>query len=165
MLHEDISKRDINNPMACMNPKKSIESIIEVSENMPMFFEWFDKDNVDLFNDKNNCYALDCSYVMTGVQNTNWSHPKLIPLVGGHDQMTLADRGLDLEETLAKMQSSDFGFLDMATLIKYKTDPRILPNDYKYDADLNNPNQRYRSRRPIEPVIKEFKQYTKRLVR
>ena len=78
--------------------------------------------------------------------------------------MTLADRGLDLEETLAKMQS-DYGFLDMATLIKYKTDPRIFPNDYKYDADLNNPNQRYRSRRPIEPVIKEFKQYTKKLVK
>lgn len=102
---------------------------------------------------------------MTGVQNTNWSHPKLIPLVGGHDQMTLADRGLDLEETLAKMQSSDFGFLDMQTLIKYKTNPTILPDDHMYDADLDNQNQRYRSRRPIEPVIKKFKQYTKKLVK
>ena len=165
MLHEDITKRDVNNPMACMNPEKSVDSIISVSENMPLFFEWFDPNSADLFNNKKNCYALDCSYVMSGQLNTNWSHPKLIPLVGGHDQMTLADRGLTYEEILALMQSSDYGFLDMQTMINYKTDPTILPEDYQYDASIDNPNQRYRSRRPIEPVIKEFKSYTKKLVR
>ena len=163
MLHEDVSKRNINNPMACMNPEKSVNSIIEVSENMPLFFEWFDPSSADLFNNKKNCYALDCSYVMTGQLNTNWSHPKLIPLVGGHDQMTLADRGLSYDETLEKMKSSDYAFLDMQTMINYETNPNIFRDDYLYDADINNPNQRYRSRRPIEPIIKEFKSYTKKL--
>ena len=163
MLHEDITKRDVNNPMACMNPEKSVDSIISVSENMPLFFEWFDPNNVDLFNNKKNCYALDCSYVMTGELNTNWEHPKLIPLVGGHDQMTLADRGFKYEEILEKMQSSDYGFLDMQAMINYTTNPEVAPEDYKYDAAIDNPNQRYRSRRPIDPVIKKFKSYTKNL--
>ena len=157
MLHEDISKRDINNPMACMNPEKSVDAILNVSNGMPMFFEWFDPSSVDLFNDKNNCYALDCFYVMTGSLNTNWTHPKLIPLVGGHDQMTLADRGLSYPEILEQMQGSDYAFLDMQTLLNYQTDAHILPGDDEYDADLSNPNQRYRARRPIEPVLQRFK--------
>ena len=156
MLHEDISKRDINNMMSCMNPEKSIDAIINVADNMPMFFEWFDPNSADLFNDKNNCYALDCSYVMTAVQSTSWYHPKLIPLVGGHDQMTLADRGLNYDEILKQMQLSEYGFLDMQTLINYTTNPNILPGDENYDADLKNPNQRYRARRPIAPVVEKF---------
>lgn len=157
MLHEDVSKADPDNPMACMNPEKSIAAIREVAGGMPMFFEWFDPASAHLFNDMPECYALDCSYVMTGRQNLEWRHPKLVPLLGGHDQMTVADRGLDAEELLTKMQGSEYVFLDLQTVIGWKTDPNLLPGDAEYDADLNNPNQRYRARRPIAPVVAEFK--------
>ena len=107
---------------------------------MPMFFEWFDPTSAGLFDDMPECYALDCSYVMTGRQNLEWNHKKLIPLVGGHDQMTLADRGIDVKGALEKMEKSEYGFLDIQTLIGWKTEPGILPDDEKYDAALDNPN-------------------------
>ena len=158
MLLEDVTKANPVNPMACMNPVKSINAIREVAGGMPMFFEWFDPASANLFDDMPECYALDCSYVMTGKQNLEWDHKKLIPLVGGHDQMTLADRGIDAEEALKKMEKSDYGFLDIQTLIGWKTEPAVLPDDEKYDASLDNPNQRYRARRPIGPVLKKFLQ-------
>ena len=156
MLLEDVSKADRANPFACMNPRKSIAAIRKVAGGMPLFFEWFDPSTADLFNDKPECYALDCSYVVTGKQNTNWNHPKLVPLVGGHDQMTAADRGLDIDEVLKKMEKSEYGFLDIQTLVGWKTDPAILPTDRKFDADLKNPNQRYRGRRPVSEFVAEF---------
>lgn len=156
MLYEDVSKADVRNPMACMNPKKSIEAIREAAGGMPMFFEWFDPTSADMFNCMPECYALDCSYVMTGRQNLEWCHPKLVPLLGGHDQMTVADRGLNADDLLARMQGSEYVFLDLQTIIGWKTDPNILLGDAEYDADLNNPNQRYRARRPIAPVVAEF---------
>ena len=157
MLLEDVSKADKNNPMACMDPEKSITAVREVSGGMMMFFEWFDPASAYLFNDMPECYALDCSYVMTGRQNFEWRHPKLIPLLGGHDQMTVADRGLDADKLLARMQDSEYGFLDLQTVIGWRTAPAIMPSDAEYDADLRNPNQRYRARRPIAPVVAEFK--------
>ena len=156
MLLEDVSKADKANPMACMDPRASIEAIRKVSGGMPLFFEWFDPSTADMFNDMPECWALDCSYVMTGQLNTDWHHPKLVPLVGGHDQMTVADRGMNVYNLLRKMKDSEYGFLDIQTLIDWKTDPAILPDDGAYDADLKNPNQRYRARRPIKPVIDEF---------
>lgn len=161
MLLEDVSKADKDNPMACMNPAASIEAIRRVADGMPMFFEWFDLESADLFNDIPECYALDCSYVMTGRQNLDWSRcEKLIPLVGGHDQMTLADRTEgdrnSLIEFIKCVEKKAYAFADMQTLIRWKTDPEVLPDDDEYDADINNPNQRYRARRPIEPVVEEF---------
>ena len=156
MLLEDVSKASKENPMACMNPVASIEAIRKVAGGMTMFFEWFDPASACLFDDMPECYALDCSYVMTGVQNLYWDHRKLVPLVGGHDQMTLADRGIDVKEAMAKMSTSEYGFLDIQTLIGWKTKPDILPGDAKFDASLVNPNQRYRARRPMKPVLEEF---------
>ena len=156
LLLEDVTKANRENPFACMNPKASIEAVRAVAGGMPLFFEWFDPSTADLFNDKPECYALDCSYVVTGKQNTNWNHPKLVPLVGGHDQMTAADRGLDIDEVLKKMEKSEYGFLDIQTLVGWKTDPAILPTDRKFDADLKNPNQRYRGRRPVSEFVVEF---------
>ncbi|MBP5513147.1 hypothetical protein J6X73_03260 [Candidatus Saccharibacteria bacterium] len=158
MLLEDVSKANPDNPMACMNPVESINAIRKVADGMPMFFEWFDPTSTSLFDDMPECYALDCSYVMTGRQNLEWNHKKLIPLVGGHDQITLADRGIDVKGALEKMEKSEYGFLDIQTLIGWKTEPGILPDDEKYDAALDNPNQRYRARRPIEPVLEKFLQ-------
>ena len=159
MLLEDTSKADKNNPFACMNPADSIAAIREVSGGMKMFFEWFDPSSASLFDDMPECYALDCSYVMTGMQNLDWNHKKLIPLLGGHDQMTAADRGIDIEDALKRMENSEYGFLDIMTLLGWKTDPTVLPDDKNYDADLKNPNQRYRARRPIGPVVDEFRSY------
>ena len=156
MLLEDVSKADPANPMACMNPVASIEAIRKVAGGMQLFFEWFDPSTASLFDDMPECYALDCSYVMSGVQNLDWNHRKLIPLVGGHDQMTLADRGIDTKEAIAKMETSEYGFLDIQTLVGWKTEPSILPNDEKFDASLDNPNQRYRARRPIGPILEKF---------
>ena len=156
MLLEDVSKASKENPMACMNPVTSIEAVRKVADGMQLFFEWFDPSSASLFEDMPECYALDCSYVMSGVQNMDWNHRKLIPLVGGHDQMTLADRGIDVEDAMAKMEASEYGFLDIQTLIGWKTEPGIIPDDEKYDASLDNPNQRYRARRPIGPVLEEF---------
>lgn len=156
MLLEDVTKANRQNPMACMNPRASIEAIRRVSGGMPMFFEWFDPNTACLFEGMPECYALDCSYVMTGRQNLEWHHPKLIPLLGGHDQMTLADRGIDMKDAVAKMRGCSYGFLDMQTIIRWATDPKILPGDFLVDADLGNPNQRYRARRPIAPVMYRF---------
>ena len=156
MLLEDVSKANPANPMACMNPVASIEAVRRVSGGMQLFFEWFDPSTASLFDDMPECYALDCSYVMSGVQNMDWNHKKLIPLVGGHDQMTLADRGIDARGAIAKMETSEYGFLDIQTLIGWKTEPSILPDDEKFDASLQNPNQRYRARRPIGPILERF---------
>ena len=158
MLLEDVSKANPTDPMACINPVASIEAIREVADGMTMFFEWFDSASASLFDDMPECYALDCSYVMTGKQNLKWNHKKLIPLVGGHDQMTLADRGIDVKMTLENMEKSEYGFLDIQTLISWKTEPEILLDDEKYDASLDNPNQRYRARRPIGPILEKFLQ-------
>ncbi|MBR3176276.1 hypothetical protein IKF26_02670 [Candidatus Saccharibacteria bacterium] len=156
MLLEDVSKANPANPMACMNPVASIEVIRKVSGGMQLFFEWFDPSTASLFDDIPECYALDCSYVMSEVQNLDWNHRKLIPLVGGHDQMTLADRGIDAKEAIAKMKTSEYGFLDIQTLVGWKTEPGILPDDEKFDASLDSPNQRYRARRPIGPILEKF---------
>ena len=158
MLLEDVSKANPANPMACMNPLASIEAIRKASGGMQLFFEWFDPSTASLFDNMPECYALDCSYVMSGVQNMDWNHKKLIPLVGGHDQMTLADRGIDAREAIAKMETSEYGFLDIQTLVGWKTEPGILPDDEKFDASLQNPNQRYRARRPIGPILEKFLQ-------
>ena len=157
MLLEDVSKAS-RDPMSCMNPVASIEAIRKVSGGMQLFFEWFDPSTASLFDHMPECYALDCSYVMSGVQNIDWNHKKLIPLVGGHDQMTLADRGIDSKEAIAKMETSEYGFLDIQTLVGWKTEPGILPDDEKFDASLDNPNQRYRARRPIGPILEKFLQ-------
>lgn len=156
MLLEDVSKANPANPMACMNPVASIEAVRRVSGGMQLFFEWFDPSTASLFDNMPECYALDCSYVMSGVQNMDWNHKKLIPLVGGHDQMTLADRGIDAREAIAKMETSEYGFLDIQTLVDWKTEPGVLPDDKKFDASLQNPNQRYRARRPIGPILERF---------
>ena len=158
MLLEDVSRANPVNPMACMNPVASIEAIRKVSDGMQLFFEWFDPSTASLFDDLPECYALDCSYVMSGVQNLDWNHKKLIPLVGGHDQMTLADRGIDIEEAMKKMETSEYAFLDIQTLVGWETEPGILPDDGKFDASLQNPNQRYRARRPIGPILERFLQ-------
>ena len=72
--------------------------------------------------------------------------------------MTLADRGIDVKEALEKMKESEYGFLDIQTLIGWKTEPEVLSDDEKYDTSLYNPNQRYRARRPIEPILEKFLQ-------
>ena len=168
LLFEDVTKASKENPAACWDPVASIEAIREVSGGMMMFFEWFDLSTTSLFDSMPGCYALDGSYILTGQQNLDWKG-KLIPLLGGHDQMTVADRGIDIERALDAMTESDYGFLDMQTLIGWKTNPNILPGDEDYDANLRkesnyywgdvvgNPNQRYRARRPIGPVIHEFR--------
>ena len=74
--------------------------------------------------------------------------------------MTAADRGINITETLEKMETYEYGFLDMQTLIAHKTNPEILDDDWNYDADLKNPNQRYRARREIKPILEEFKKTT-----
>ena len=110
-----------------------------------------------------NCYALDCSFVISHQLNTNWQgHRKLVPLLGGHDQKTLADRTDEWETILNSLNDGgyEYVFLDIQTLIGWKTYNKILPGDRDADAMLNddtaNPNQRYRGRRPIYPVLKEF---------
>ncbi len=158
LLLEDVTTADTNDPMACTQPTASLEAIRKVSGGLPLFFEWFDPKSADLFDDYPECYPLDCSYVMTGKQTTKWDHKKLIPLLGGHDQMTAADRGIDIEKALSEAAKSEYAFLDIATLIGWKTDPTVLPGDEEYDADLNSPNQRYRARRPVDPIIKEMRQ-------
>ena len=70
--------------------------------------------------------------------------------------MTVADRGLDDEEILTKMEPFEYGFLDIQTLIGWKTYPGYLAGDEEYDADLNNPNQCFRARRSIGPVLEKF---------
>lgn len=174
MLLEDVSKADKNNPMACFNPLASIEAVRKVAGGMQLFFEWFDPESAYLFDNMPECYALDCSYVLTGKLNLDWDRygSKLIPLFGGHDQMTLADRGIELKEALSlallvSHGGREYVFLDIQTLLGWRTDPTILPEDYEYDADINNPNQRYRARRPIAPVLEKFdeevmKQFSKK---
>ncbi len=161
LLHEDVAKANPENPMACTDPEASIEAIREVSGGMPLFFEWFDLGSVYLFENLPNSYALDCSYVLTGIQNLIWKQKKLIPLLGGHDQMTLVDRGINPEEAIKIMRESgaEYGFLDIPTLIGWGTNPAILPGDEEYDASLENPNERYRARRPFAPILTSFKEW------
>lgn len=165
MLHEDVSKADPNNPMACMNPKKSVDAIREVAGEIPLFYEWFDPDSSGIFDDMTNCYALDCSFVISHQLNTNWQgHRKLVPLLGGHDQKTLADRTDEWETILNSLDNGgyEYVFLDIQTLIGWRTRDEILPGDRDADVMLkdettaSNPNQRYRGRRPIGPVLDAF---------
>lgn len=153
LLLEDVSKADPNNPLATLRPRESVEAVRAVAEGMELFFEWFDPSSAGLFDQYLDSWALDCSYVFTGQPNLDWRNPNLIPLLGGHDQMTAADRGLDIDEALAAMTDSAYGFLDFQTLLEWTTDPNILPGDEGYDADLSNPNQRFRGRRPYKPIV------------
>lgn len=152
MILPQFDNADPSNPMAIFDPARSIKAIHDVAGGMPMFFEWFDRDSADLFEEHEDIFDLDCSHVLTGQQATSWNHPKMIPLVGGHDQMTAADRGLDIDVLLTAMQGSEYAFLDIASLLRWRTDPRVLPGDADFDADLGNPNMRYRARRPILPM-------------
>ena len=157
MLLENVKKAVKNDPMACMNPIDSVNAIRNVAGDMPLFFEWFDPKSSEIFNDMTNCYALDCSYVMGVPFNfENWNHPHMVPLLGGHDQMTAADRGIDIDEAISEASEHEYAFLDMQTLLHYRTDPNIRPDDEMFDADLTNANQRYRARREIRPVLEEF---------
>lgn len=157
LLLEDVTKADPNNPFACMRPKESLEAIRKVSGNMPLFVEWFDPKSADLFNDMENCWALDCEHVITGKPNTQWNHEKLVAVFGGHDQMTFYDRGFENpEEILERAKKQKCVFSDMQTKLKWRTDASILPGDEEYDASLENPNQRYRGRRAIHPVLDAF---------
>ena len=159
MLLEDVSKASKENPFACMRPKASVEAVRAVAGGMKLFFEWFDPDSSDIFDDMPECYALDCSYVVTHQQPLDWSgHKKLIPLLGGHDQMTVADRGINVYEATRKLENSgaEYGFSDIQTELGIKTNPNILPGDKHYDADIDNPNQRYRARRAIGSVLIDF---------
>ncbi len=162
LLFEDVSKAEVGNPFACMNPVKSVEAIREASGGMPLFFEWFDT-AAALFEGMDGCYALDCSYVMSCQQNLNWAETseKLVPLLGGHDQMTIEDRGYNHEEAIEALEESKapYGFLDIQTVIGWKTDPRVLVLDENYDADLANKNQRYRTRRPIHPILQAYRAF------
>ncbi len=158
MLLEDVTKADPQDPLACIVPEKSVAAVRDVAGGMPLFFEWFDPENVRLFEGMPECWALDCSFVMSGrLEMANWGkHPKLVPLVGGHDQMTLADRGISLREAAKRMLGSEYAFLDIPTLVGWTTTPQILPGDADYDADLGNINQRYRARRSFEPILRKF---------
>ena len=157
MLLEDVSKADPTNPMACMNPKASVEAIRAVAGDMPLMFEWFDMGSVDIFHDLPWCWAIDNQFVMTGEVDTDWDDAKAIPLLGGHDQMTLVDRGLDPIEFLMATVNSYYAIIDLQTILGWQTlHPGVLPSDAEYDADLKNPNRRYLARRPIAPVIQTF---------
>ena len=167
MLHEDVSKADPKNPLACMNPIESVNAVREVAGEMPLFFEWFDPDSSDIFDDMPNCYALDCSFVISQQLNTNWQgHRKLVPLLGGHDQKTLADRTDEWKRILDSLDNGgyDYVFYDIQTLIGWKTLDKILPGDENVDAILKSGvtggNQRYRGRRPILLILITF--YRKR---
>lgn len=152
LLLEDVSKASRENPFACTRPKASVEAVRAVAGGMKLFFEWFDQSSSDLFDDMPECYALDCSYVITCQQPMDWSgHKRLIPLLGGHDQMTVADRGINAHEATRKLEHSgaEYGFTDIYTELGIKTNPKILPGDERYDADIGNPNQRYRVRRAM----------------
>ena len=163
MLLEDVTKACRENPFACMNPEASIQAIVNVAQGMPLFFEWFDPSSASLFDNLDNCYALDCSYVMSGKQNLDWANTsaKLVPLLGGHDQMTIEDRGICHYAAMQAMGESkaEYGFLDIQTLIGWKTEVDLKPGDEEYDADLQNHNQRFRARREIAPILDEFKKY------
>lgn len=157
LLLEDVTKADPNNPMACMRPKESLEIIRKVSGGMPLFVEWFDPKSADLFDDMEEVWALDCEHCLTGKPNTEWNHKKLIPVLGGHDQMGFYDRNFpNPDEILKRAEKCEFVFSDMQTKLEWRTDEFILPGDDEYDASLENPNQRYRARRPIQPVLEAF---------
>ena len=157
LLLEDVTKADPNNPFACMRPKESLEIIRKVSGDIPLFVEWFDPKSANLFDNMENCWALDCEHCLTGKPNTQWNHEKLVAVCGGHDQMTLYDRDFENpEEILERAKKQEYVFTDMQTKLKWQTDALILPGDDEYDASLENPNQRYRARRPIQPVLEAF---------
>lgn len=158
MLHENVEQADPVNPLACLQPAKSVAAIQAVAGDMPLFFEWFDPASTSLFDGKTNAFPIDCSYVITGqIDQENWGKNNLIPLLGGHDQMTARDRGIDVSQALAKMKTHEYAFIDIQTLVGWRTNPGILPGDAQYDSDLGNINQRYRARRPFRPIIEKFR--------
>lgn len=159
LLLEDVSKAAPSNPLACLNIEASVKALYEVAGGMKLFYESFFPETAKLMEGLPGAYALDCSFVLTGKQPTSWPNfERLVPLIGGHDQKTAADRGINIEETLERMGSFEYGFLDIPTLIGWKTYPGHLQGDEEYDADLNNPNQRFRARRPIGPILDKFLQ-------
>ena len=161
LLLEDVSKADSSNPLAVYDFGRSVQALRAVNGDMRLFCEWFDPGSAAIFENMPEAYALDCSYVLTGQQNTEWHHRKLVPLIGGHDQMTLSDRGLRYDDILRKIESSEceYAFSDLQSVTGHHTDPEIKPEDKLFDADVNNPNQRYRARRPIHDVIRVFKDF------
>ena len=158
LLLEDVTKADPNNPFACMRPKESLEAIRKVSGDMLLFVEWFNKKSAYLFNGLKNCRALRCDHVVTGEFDVSDLQENEVVVLGGHDRMPLADAVSpeEFDKIVKIAEGQEFVFKDLQTRLKWMTIAAILPGDEKHDADLKNPNQRFRARRPIAPVRRAF---------
>lgn len=164
LLMEDVSKADPSNPLACVNPEKSVKVLREVAgPTTPLYFEWFGPFGLDAFRDDPYSWALDCNYVLTGQQSTHWDDPKLIPLFGGHDQMPLYNKAkiqrFNAKQVRANAELAPAGiiFTDPQTETGYmipENELGIMPDDHLYDASLDNPNKRYLGRRPIGQFLR-----------
>lgn len=178
MLLEDVSKADPANPMACMRPKESVKAFMSVAYvGLECFFEWFGPNICSrrFFEQYGNCYAVDCSYVLTGGYRDLAEYKKyskmyhdeyFIPLLGGHDQMPELNRyGLPWETLLREYVKifdgkEGYRFIDLLTMAGYKNDT-LAPSsdDKKYDACWeNNLNERWKSRVPIAPILSLLRQ-------
>lgn len=164
LLHEDISKVNKDYPLACINAEKALKAIREVAGDMTLYHEWFGMPfSPDLLNDDPRSYALDCSYVLSGKQPTEWNHPKLVPLLGGHDQMPFLNRAklqdFDPLEVRQRAMNAPSGILfsdiptEMGAMIP-KDQMAFTEEDKARDADPGD-NLRYLGRRQ-SPEIEEF---------
>ena len=163
MLLEDVSKAKpgLAGMVSCMNPRKSVEAVRSVAGNMLLFYEWFGPStpefSPDIFNEDKNSFALDCSYVFNSKQSTSWDHPKLVPLIGGHDQQPFYNAADEQEFTPSKVLENmkkspcKYVFSDIQSEMGYKIPDAELAftdEDKNYDADPNNLNKRFLGRRP-----------------
>lgn len=164
LLHEDVTKANPDYLLACINAEKSVKAIRAVAGDMPLYHEWFGGPfSPDILNDDPLSFALDCSYVLSNEQPSEWTHPKLVPLLGGHDQMPLANRvklqkGLKRNDVLAAAANAPSGimFTDLATWFNYAVpENEMAPTeeDKLFDADINNKNLRYLGRRKLPDII------------
>lgn len=166
LLHEDITKANPDQKLACINAEKSVKAIRDVAGDMPLYHEWFGGPfSPDILNDDPLSYALDCSYVLFGLQPTEWTHPKLVPVLGGHDQMPFMNRaklqGFNEIKVYSDAVSAPSGiiFSDIATECDYmipESEMEPTEEDKMYDADITNKNRRYLGRRPIKQILDHY---------
>lgn len=160
MLMRDLGDLDPKNPMSSLRPAASAAAFQDAAGDAQVFYEGFrPREEVAALEPYENAYLIDCSFVLTNQPpDLSIRHNKLVRLYGGHDQLSAADRGLDMDAQFAATADDFVVFTDVPTAIGMTTTPGILPGDEKNDANLHSPTERHRIRRP-GPYAKAHEQF------
>ena len=166
LTFEAMDNADPDNPFATLETERSLDYVHWLCQGVPHFDELFFPEDVryyegrDDYKRRDNAYALNASYVLDGkLHLAEWQGSrKVVQNADGHDQMPVANRGLDLRrDVLPYTRGCDYFFCNTASVIGWKSSGVFRPEDRLYDADPSNPAKRWMARGAYEPIARAFR--------